>query len=460
MAPLVATRPFRPLGAMSRKRSLSINSGQDPFTGPRKKYARNKQQSHQNSPRKKQTPSASPPTSASMPTQPSQGPKAAKAMPFEAGHEVDLSIAFAPQVLTPAQPNNTQPGMTEELEQKIQAREELSCLISDKWPRNLVDKRPGFNNFTGVLCYRHSLFQAILHIPKFINWLHKCHKPENCCTMANNCVACAFYILVEIYWYGRPTEEYKNVSAILKRLDSVLSARGWKTDDWSEQGDPDEQFAKMMEFIHLDMGNNQAEQFMSIYATLVGTSIHCSSCGHSTTPNISELANFSIGLAPHLNGQKLGRFFKEYMEDHSIEDYRCEGCKQKVRVSKLTKIYSPADIVTVQIKRANFVGRGMSRTEVALTEKLNLTKYSATPNVQLQYELVSTVCYVGDSRSGHYIAHGLGPNGDWKAFDDNSTSPSNVFQALGSARRDRFDPVLLYYKRIYEKPESNQKSET
>ena len=38
----------------------------------------------------------------------------------------------------------------------------------------------GFQNFTGALCYRHSLFQALLHTPKFVHWLRDYHKPEDC----------------------------------------------------------------------------------------------------------------------------------------------------------------------------------------------------------------------------------------------------------------------------------------
>lgn len=340
------------------------------------------------------------------------------------------------------------------LNKKILRREMLSCLTEDKWPSDVKDRRPGFSNFTGVLCYRHSLFQAILHIPKFVNWIQGCHPPEKCCSQVGKaCVACAFYKLSSLYWWGR-TEDKKTITELLQDLDTILTHRGWRTDDYSDQGDPDEQFAKMMEFIAEDMGHHQTEQFRAIYSTLVGASIVCSVCDHRTPPNISELANFSIGLSPHLNGQKLKAFIKEYMEEHGIEGYRCEGCKNKVNVAKLTRIYSPADIVTVQIKRASY--RGVSNTQIGLTERLNLTPYNAQDGVQLQYELVSTVCYVGNSRSGHYIAHGLGPNGDWRCFDDKSLSPSSVNQALGLDMRSRFEPVLLYYRRIYEsKPGSN-----
>ena len=49
----------------------------------------------------------------------------------------------------------------------------------------------GMANLTGSLCYRHSLFQALMHMPKFVNWLLLNHDTEKCLSEDSKyCVAC------------------------------------------------------------------------------------------------------------------------------------------------------------------------------------------------------------------------------------------------------------------------------
>ncbi|CAG8953849.1 hypothetical protein HYFRA_00006742 [Hymenoscyphus fraxineus] len=64
--------------------------------------------------------------------------------------------------------------------------------------KNDVSKMPaaaqdGLKNFTGAICYRISLVQALVHIPQFVNWLHDYHTPDNCVVDdPTNCFACVF----------------------------------------------------------------------------------------------------------------------------------------------------------------------------------------------------------------------------------------------------------------------------
>ncbi len=439
---------------MPRKRNISLGSGLDRYGNSLKKQKSaksgkvhtpqqlsSKKRSRSSSPRKQSPPLRK--QKAATPSAAVPAPKFAK--PFAAEHEVDIELPF--QSREPVKDGEAD-KMAEDINERIQEKEELSCIISDKWAKDIKDKRPGFRN-PDVLCYRHSLFQALMHIPKFINWLVEFHKVEDCCSEnAATCVACALRDLASLYWYGKTNGERKNISETLSYLNKILRKRGWRTDTANEQGDPDEQFTKMMHFIQQDMGKHQAPQFDAIQSTILASSITCPECGHTTQPNISEISNFALGLSPHLSGKKMALFMKEYMED-SIEGYRCDGCKKLVNVVRKTKILSPADIVTVQIKRADF--GFYTNTKIALSEKLNLTRYSAGPSKQLQYELMATVCYKGNTSYGHYIAHCLGPKGDWVTFDDDSKSRTDIHEALGYSRRGTFDPVLLYYKRVYGK---------
>ena len=69
--------------------------------------------------------------------------------------------------------------------------------ISAIWHRQSAGPTPsrGLQN-TQNLCYRNSVLQALLHVPKFVNWLEQDHSS---CTIAR-CVACSLRTLCFRYW--------------------------------------------------------------------------------------------------------------------------------------------------------------------------------------------------------------------------------------------------------------------
>ena len=98
-------------------------------------------------------------------------------------------------------------------------------LISNRWegiPRTRRSR--GLVNPDGTQCYRNSVLQALLHIPKFLNWLEGQHTNANCrlCYWVNflsfriwrltdfigivnlrtNCIACMFRNLAFQYWHA------------------------------------------------------------------------------------------------------------------------------------------------------------------------------------------------------------------------------------------------------------------
>lgn len=221
---------------------------------------------------------------------------------------------------------------------------------------------------------------------------------------------------------------------------------GWTTDSVVGHGDPEDQFTAMVEMITEDMGAAPLAQFRAIHNTLFASTIRCTSCGHTNDPHHSEERTISLPLRAELNGRSIEAFVADFLHD-KISDYKCEGCHRKVVVTRKVRITSPADILTLQLKRANWNG-GVIKTKVGITESLDLTKYAVDPSVPLKYELVATVAHFGSSKFGHYVAYGRGPDGRWTQFDDASTSrisPSEAMNPSGS-----FRPVLAYYQRVKE----------
>lgn len=82
--------------------------------------------------------------------------------------------------------------------------------ISSKWENKSLHSSAsiGFEN-RGVQCYRNSVLQALLHVPKFVNWLIVEHRNCN----VRGCIACRLRVLCQKYW-----DERKDRSGIQKLL--------------------------------------------------------------------------------------------------------------------------------------------------------------------------------------------------------------------------------------------------
>lgn len=141
----------------------------------------------------------------------------------------------------------------------------------------------GLQNLTGALCYRHSLFQGLLHTPKFVHWLVDYHKPKDCklecahyrCLLtclgvadnSGDCVSCNMRLLVMNYWaepgkkrpistYLRNIHElfkYCKLYRLLKLYVSNSKQVNWDPKSYIGHGDPDEQLAWMLGIMRSEM---------------------------------------------------------------------------------------------------------------------------------------------------------------------------------------------------------------
>lgn len=94
--------------------------------------------------------------------------------------------------------------------------------ISAKWGRQALrpTKSRGLAN-PGNLCYQNSLFQSLLHIPKFVNWLEIHH--YNC--GIEDCLACRFKTFCERYW-DEPHREQPIAAAVMALRARIATASG------------------------------------------------------------------------------------------------------------------------------------------------------------------------------------------------------------------------------------------
>ena len=118
----------------------------------------------------------------------------------------------------------------------------------------------GMPNLTGILCYRLSLLQCLLHQPQFVNWIQNFHREEFCVSDdLDSCVSCSIRRLTLEYWSGARssaalTKVLQAMQALFKIRKYLLTSSalnilklnslvGWKPDVASGHADPDEQAA-------------------------------------------------------------------------------------------------------------------------------------------------------------------------------------------------------------------------
>ena len=69
----------------------------------------------------------------------------------------------------------------------------------------------------GVMCYRNSILQTLLHVPSFIEWLeqHQPHERQN-----YHCTICALRQLAAVFW--SQAHSTKDVTQNVNSLETVL----------------------------------------------------------------------------------------------------------------------------------------------------------------------------------------------------------------------------------------------
>lgn len=319
----------------------------------------------------------------------------------------------------------------------IRQKKLLAKKVSRSSIRMKLSFQKGLPNLTGALCYRISLFQALLHQPMFVNWLLDSHQPQDCVT-DEECLPCALRLLVLGYWSGA-----HELSKLFRGTHGMLKTLGWSADVQSGHADPEEQAAWIFGAIRAVIPSSSFASLDSFMQLTTTSAIRCK-CGHvSSTEGHSDRA-LPIPITPRIQNGTLAHYLHKYMVE-IIEGYRCEKCKDDAKKHRKILIGHAPDILAVQLKRFNWNGT-KDNSPITINTTLDLNKYRDTNNHDhLIYELSAVIKHAGTASFGHYICSAKGPDGVWYCFDDESVSKSSVSDATSS--KSRFTPYLLFFQR-------------
>ncbi|RFU32698.1 hypothetical protein B7463_g3648, partial [Scytalidium lignicola] len=332
---------------------------------------------------------------------------------------------------------------------QLRTKKMQATKVRGDWSQRSASAQRGLANFTGVLCYRHSLFQALLHQPKFVNWLEEYHRPEHCVSESRErCVSCQLRVLSRVYW-GRVGCPKSQLNQILVDIDKIFRQRGWRPDSGSGgQADPEEQVSWILKQIREEVPSEFFAYLEASHLLVTNSIVKCNRCGKESKTEAHTEGGLSVPIQPAIRPKpgSLTAYLQRYM-DEIVEDYRCEGCQDKGKKFRTQNIQHAPDILLVQLKRFSWDGSKDS-SPVSISVGLDLNRYRDTENEsQLRYELTAVIQHSGSTGSGHYVCSARGPDGKWYCFNDSTVSTTDIAAAVGGNGRGLFTPYMLYFQR-------------
>ncbi|KAL8702878.1 MAG: hypothetical protein Q9201_003941 [Fulgogasparrea decipioides] len=310
--------------------------------------------------------------------------------------------------------------------------------------------RLGFNN-PGNRCYLNSVIVALLHVPKFKNWIqhhwtagkddHKLYIDGQFIeetAKEEDCVAYALATLSSEYWSEPPNArelaaEYKGFLSLIDHV-QTSSGQRWTKEMQSKQQDAPEFFNWLLTILREQFQQTKHKQEADEYQ------LYLPCDGHGSIDDALE-ASFAI--------------------DERIRSIRhTKTCKKQQRKQQcVKKIMRGPDILCTQFNRfspkVNEKGQQQSdkkdrmlleknERHVLYDEILDLSQFveNETP---LRYRLIAVVHHYGEMRKGHCICHARTSLDNWACYDDARVSSIDAEQARQPG--DNFTPYLLFWQK-------------
>ena len=318
--------------------------------------------------------------------------------------------------------------------------------ISSNWQKQRFRASPsrGLHN-RSVDCYRNSLFQALVHMPKVVNYFEMHHKY----CQRDDCVACAFKNFTEDYW-NDPTDNkvYKALSLLQTNMANSRKFRNvqWT---WSRQNDSMEFLLTLLKTLRGKVHPTARPIMKELFSFQMAESLYCPNRSCKAVSSQNSIHN---SLTIDLNNPRpLKDMIHAYFARDTRPGWRCSHCNQYVgaqdRVQGVRMHTSP-NILVIDLKRFTPIGHTghmiKNNAHIPLKQELDLTPYTVN-NHPSRYQLQSVVHHAGSLTGGHYIAVCKGPGDDWRQLNDQTVTVTDARSAMN--RKDGFTPYILFYVR-------------
>ncbi|KAI4255751.1 MAG: hypothetical protein LQ352_002402 [Teloschistes flavicans] len=334
--------------------------------------------------------------------------------------------------------------------------------VSRGWTRQAqqADRELGFRN-PQFRCYLNSVVIALLHSPKFVNFLeaHASSTQEHVVVVKDACVVCALAGLSSEYW--RRIRKDLKVEQKLDVFLDLLDAGGFgeEIDAWpkrkqeSIQQDASDFYLWLLSVIQYQIqetrspaGKDRVEELFGISIRTLAT---CFGCYERTRRHEPKEKVLILTCDKGKIDEAINTYFvTEELSGIDCESDKCNMAKQKkCYVKKLTQ---GPDILCTQFNRFEKVldKKRVQKTQknkrrVSYGESLNLTRFVEN-GAPLQYRLVAAIHHQGDLNKGHYITTARTPRELWAEYDNATVKRVDSEHAL---QPSDFTPYLLFWQK-------------
>lgn len=334
-------------------------------------------------------------------------------------------------------------------------------------------------------CYRRSVNQSLMNIPKFGAYLqnhqqlsepdngpnlhsacrvidtqdaemqpHKQSEPEegkgSSGKCSDPCLICSFSALFK----ACESRDSQNADVAIKHLDRALRMTGehpcFKTNN---QEDAHEYLLGVIDHI-FENYNHISPIIEGLFKVQSRQTWQCQSCSAENGSSYVDETGLTVCLdragRPAALETLLSREFTSQAE------IRCESCKESANRIRTRKITAAPEALFIQLSRFTFDPNFNSTklmNKVDIPETLDLSQYLDQPQLQklgnLTYKLSSVVHHSGSLKAGHYIATISVPNDDgrgsavWEMNDRVASKTASGDHT--TSRYQTFTPYILTY---------------
>ncbi|KAI9803524.1 MAG: hypothetical protein M1825_001867 [Sarcosagium campestre] len=336
-----------------------------------------------------------------------------------------------------------------------------------KWSMGLSRPTRGIPNHNGEVCYLNSVMQALMHIPKLLNWLHMIHTAHICpITPQESCLACCLRNVAEAYYLSQGTnaQVVANIEvALTEMIPALAESANWDMmgQETGEQDSPE----FLLQFLDGLRNQGFSLEINGFFQLQLQKTLTCANrrCKRVTIAQPSRYLIWDLAVnQPEDQKYTLKQCINENMKGVT-PGWRCSHCNEISDALEKYKIDCLPEVLCIQYKlfELDLEEQAFRKRfdEVDIRSKfLNLSNHALhQQHKPINYELNAIVrhqsrsgnsAYSTTVGAGHYISHlrdAKRGRVKWRQANDSTITTVTRDEATESG--GSFTPYLLFYLR-------------
>lgn len=318
--------------------------------------------------------------------------------------------------------------------------------LAGKYLRWLKMRRvgPGFYN-EGNTCFLNSTLQCLLYLPTFSQCLlsetKDALKGIKVGDEKNRTVIELYSNLVKDVW----SEAGSNRAISPRGMVNCIRRVGKQFKPFRQE-DAHEYLRQLLDCMHEEVlkqnglktadGKKAETTVISrIFGGYLCNTLTCTRCQY-TSKTYNHFQDLSLEIRQGIQGvENAIDAFTKLENLTQGNEWKCDGCKNKVKATKQMTIQEVPNVLVLHLKRFSFGNMfGKITKHITFPASLNVPydyNGSSKNAKQAKYELTGVIVHHGGStHSGHYIAYVKAPNGQWHEMNDSTVSVVSINKVL------------------------------